>query len=231
MPTRGPTDEDFFNALQASPADFKPAPDVSAPRPAVPAPVLQAIEPEPEVEPTPVLEESTIDPETDDQPTDPDRSGWTLPMLFAGIGIIACCLLIPAADDIRRTVYEREKLRADLAQLQSQIEINQEFLNRIINDPALAERLAQRQMRMVRQGTAVLELKNDVGLVGMSPYEIVAIPPPAPMPPYKPVAGKFADLCRNPRSQLFLMGIGLMLAAAGLVLGGSAGKPVQQDNG
>jgi hypothetical protein len=77
-------------------------------------------------------------------------------------------------------------------------------------------------MRMVRPGTAVLDLKNEVGFSSMSPYEIVAVPPPPAMPEYQPVGGKFATLCRNPKSQLLLLGMGLLLSACGLVLGGRA---------
>jgi hypothetical protein len=235
-------DIDFFNALQAKPADVgEPVPIT----PISPPPAQQEVSGEEGLDFTPdapdasdffskplvddktsqVEEESenkspeprTLNPEPS---PDPDRSGWTIPLLCAGIGIIACCMLIPAADDNRKLVYERERLKADLSQLKNQIEVNQEFLDRIVNDPTLAERLAQRQMRMVREGTAVLQLKNEVGLTAMSPYEIVAVPPPPEMPPYKPVAGKFAELCRNTKSQLFLLGVGLFLAASGLVLGG-----------
>lgn len=217
-------DIDFFNALQAKPAD---------------AARVEAAKPQADVEEAPdaldffsppqksVEQSESFDPESqtlESEPvsSEPDRSGWTIPLLCAGIGIIACCMLIPAADDNRKLVYERERLKTDLAQLKSQIEVNQEFLDRIVNDPTLAERLAQRQMRMVREGTAVLQLKNDVGLGSMSPYEIVAVPPPAEMPPYRPIGGRFAELCRNTKSQLILLGIGLFLAASGLVLGGKA---------
>ena len=105
------------------------------------------------------------------------------------------------------------------------------------NSLFLAERLAQRQMKMVREGTSVLELKNvhhanaswggggGAGLRdSMSPYLLVSVPPPAPMPPYQPVGGTLARVCRHPKSQLYLTGVGLMLMACGLVLGFSRGK-------
>src|SRR4051812_4130370 len=73
--------------------------------------------------------------------------GWTIPLLCIGISLIACCLLIPAADENRRLVYEREKLKADIEQIHKQIEVNDEFLKRVADDPTLSERLAQRQMK------------------------------------------------------------------------------------
>jgi hypothetical protein len=104
--------------------------------------------------------------------------------------------------------------------------VNDDFLQQLNTDPSLAERLAQRQMQVVREGTSVLELKNDPrsGRMSMSPYLLVSVPPPAPMPPYKPVGGVLAKICRHPKSQLYLTGIGLMLVACGLVLGFSRGK-------
>ena len=152
----------------------------------------------------------------------PDRaSAWTIPLLCAGIAIIACCLLIPAADENRRLAYEREKLRLDLEQIKTQVSINDEFLHRIGDDPGLLERLAQRQMKLVRQGTAVLSLKSETHRDELSPYMLVTLPPPAEVAAYRPIGGVFSDLCRQPRSQLFLLGGALLLVAVGLVLGAS----------
>ena len=70
--------------------------------------------------------------------------GWTIPFICAGMALIACCVLVPAADDNRRIAYESQKLKADLEQIKQQIETNDEFLHRIAEDPSLSERLAQR---------------------------------------------------------------------------------------
>lgn len=149
----------------------------------------------------------------------PDRaSAWTIPLLCAGIAVIACCLLIPAADENRRLVYEREKLRLDLEQIQKQIAVNDEFLRKVADDPNLLERLAQRQMKLVREGTSVLELDGGGESTDLSPYLLVALAPPADLPPYKPVGGSFAQMCRLPRPRLLLMGCGMMLLAAGMVM-------------
>jgi hypothetical protein len=151
----------------------------------------------------------------------PDRaSAWTIPLLCAGIAVIACCMLIPAADENRRLVYEREKLRLDLDQIQKQIAVNDEFLRRVADDPGLLERLAQRQMKLVREGTGVLELRGQHSQKqDLSPFLLVTLPPPAELSPYRPVGGVFSKLCRHPRSRLFLMGGGMLLIATGLVMG------------
>ena len=166
-----------------------------------------------------------VEPRIDTTPTPPDRaSAWTIPLLCMGIAIIACCLLIPAADDNHRLVYEREKLRLDLEQIHKQLAVNDEFLRRVADDPTLLERLAQRQMKLVRQGTSVLELKGQNDKPDLSPYLLVTLPPPADLPPYRPVGGVFAQLCRYPRSRLFMMGGGMLLMATGLVLGATGSR-------
>ena len=150
---------------------------------------------------------------------------FTIPLICLGIGLIAMCLLIPAADEVRRLAYERDRLKADLEQLQKQVATNDAFLQRVASDPVLAERLARRQMKMVPEGTAVLDLKKAQAIdsaQALSPFLLVTVPPPAPMPPYRPVGGVLADACRHPKTQLYLIGGALMAIACGLVLSRSS---------
>src|SRR6185312_7773701 len=121
-------------------------------------------------------------------------------------GLIAMCMLIPAADENRQLAYETQKLQADLDQLEKQAATNEMFLKRVANDPVLAERLARRQLKMIPQGTSVLELKGEKNSTEMSPFLLVTVPPPAPLPPYRPVAGFLANACRHPKSQLYIIG-------------------------
>jgi hypothetical protein len=144
---------------------------------------------------------------------------WTIPLMCMGIALIACCLLIPAADENRQMTYEGAGLKSNLEQIQKQVGTNEEFLTRMRTDPALAERLAQRQMKMVRAGTNVLELKGQPLRANPSPFLLVTLPPPTPLEPYRPVGGHFAAMCRDPHLQLYMLGAGMMMIATGLVLG------------
>jgi hypothetical protein len=171
----------------------------------------------------------------DDLGPAPRGGGWTLALLCAGIALVACTVLIPAADANRRLAYEREKLKLDLESVRKQVATNDDFLKRVADDPNLAERLAQRQMKIIRQGTRVLELKSQkkpgsapgtavtaaAGFTAddMSPFHLVHVAPPPPLPPYQPVGGLLAGLCYNPHTRLYLSGIGLLLMAVGLVFG------------
>ncbi len=156
-----------------------------------------------------------------DEPTgDPVRGGgWTLPLVCAGVALIACCLIIPQSDSNRRLAYEKRLLEMDLESIQKQVAVNDEFLQRVGDDPTLAERLAQRQMKVVRAGSRIVKMDGDRSDGEMSPFQLVNVPPPPPLPPYKPVGGVLANLCYQPRSRLYLTGMALFMIAAGLVLG------------
>lgn len=130
-------------------------------------------------------------------------------------------MLIPSADENHRLVYERQKLQMDLDHIQKQVALYDEFLHGIATDPNVLERLAQRQMKLVRDGTRVLKMNNEPTERDISPYELVTLAPPPPQPPYKPTGGHFAELCREPRPQLYIMGAGMLLVAVGLVMGAS----------
>jgi hypothetical protein len=158
----------------------------------------------------------------------PNGGAWTIPLVCLGIGIIAMSLIIPAADENRRLVWEREKLARDLAHVEKQIAINDEFLARLATDPGLAERLAQRQMKMVREGTSVLELPSRAAAgrgPDISPFELVTLPPPPPMPEYTRIGGKISALFHNPKARLYLLGAGLLAMIFGVILGTTKDGP------
>jgi hypothetical protein len=150
--------------------------------------------------------------------------GWTIPLLCLGIGLIACCVIIPQADANGRLFYERQMLQADLESVEKQVAVNGEFIKRVMDDPTLAERLAGRQMKTIRKGQKPLALKHEPADGDMSPFALVTVAPPALPPPYKPVGGGFAALCRDARTRLYIMGAAMTLIAAGLVLGAAPRK-------
>ncbi len=148
-----------------------------------------------------------------------DSSAWTIPLMCVGIGIIACCVLLPAANDNRRLLAQTQYLQADLDQIKQQITINDQFLKSVADDPTLLERLAARQMKMVREGESVLPMKNTSAHAEMSPYSLVNLPPPPAKVEDHPVGGLLGELVDSPRTRLFAMGAALLLMATGLVMG------------
>ena len=150
-------------------------------------------------------------------------SWWTIPLICLGLGLIAACLLLPAAEENRRAAYELAKINRDVDYFERQSVVNQDFLTRISNDPTLAERLAQRQLRLKRQDTRVIKTQPTGGPFDMSPSSLVAVDPPAPMPAYSSPVSLLSRCCDTPRKQVYFLGLGLFAVAAGLVLGG--GRP------
>ncbi|MGA2499281.1 MAG: hypothetical protein ABSH20_16200 [Tepidisphaeraceae bacterium] len=150
--------------------------------------------------------------------------GWTIMFVCAGIAIIAACVLIPEADENQRLLWQSERLRLDLEHLQKEVAINEEFVKHVAEDPILQERLAQRQLKYVRQGTGVLDLGQKDELGSHSPFPLLSVAAAPQLEPPRTVGGKFATLCRDTRSRLYLMGGALMLIALGLVLGASANR-------
>lgn len=152
---------------------------------------------------------------------------WTIPLMCAGLSLIAACMIVPAADQNRHLAWERERLRLDLEQVQQQVEVNNSFLDKMRQDPALAERLAQRQLRVVREGSTAIHVDGDTTFQERSPFSLIQVPDPEPLPAYQPIGNKFAALCRNPRTQLYLTAAALFMLAVGLVLGGTSPKKPQ----
>jgi cell division protein FtsL len=151
-----------------------------------------------------------------------DTSAYTIPLLCIGIATIACCVLIPASDENRRLTAETQHLQADLDQINHQIAVNDQFLKSVADDPTLLERLAQRQMKMVRSGEAVLTLKGEPSRPEMSPYLLTNLPPPAMATADQPMAGPLDRLSNQPRMRLFTMGAALLMVAVGLIMGVSS---------
>ena len=156
---------------------------------------------------------------------------WTIPTLCAGLAIIACGVIIPQTDANRRLAHEKAQLQLDYDSITRQVEVNELFLSHVANDPNLAERLAQRQAGLYRENTAVLPVgnANTAHRGAMSPFQLTAVIPPEPLPPYQPRSGFLANTFLHPKHGLWACGVGLFLAATGLVMGGGTRVAVKEE--
>ncbi|HEY0010163.1 MAG TPA: hypothetical protein VGB55_15670 [Tepidisphaeraceae bacterium] len=145
---------------------------------------------------------------------------WTLPTLFVGLSVVACAVLVPAADENRQALHELAKIEQEVAYFQKQSEVNKQFLEHVANDPALAERLAMRQLRMTRSESRMIHLPQRKDGFAMSPFALVHVDPPAPLPEYRSVGGLLGRWFNDTRRQIYFAGAGLLIAAAGVILGG-----------
>lgn len=153
-------------------------------------------------------------------PQRPTGAWWTIPMICVGLAMVACALIVGQVEINRQAAWQRNKLKADLTYLQDQVKQNEEFLKLIQTDPTLAERMAQRQMKQVREGSAILEVPGLPHQNERNPFQLTTIPPPKRLKAYQPNGDLLTSLFADPQHALWAIGIGLMLVAAGLVLGG-----------
>ncbi len=149
---------------------------------------------------------------------------WSLPLLCLGLGILAVCVLVPQAEGNKKLTADRDALKRDLTQVQAQLAVNQEFLAVVKTDPELAERLAQRQMRRIRVGTEVLDLKGVEKRDGISAFQMLKVAAPPPAVPYRPLHGVLGEICRDTHRQLYAIGLGMFMIASALVLGVSGNR-------
>jgi hypothetical protein len=146
----------------------------------------------------------------------------TLTALMAGLAVIAMCVIVPQADANRRMAYEHDRLMADLDQINHQKSVNEEFIAKLDSDPQLAQRLAQRQMRMMPQGESLLAYKTSGPTTGagvVSPFTLVHVPAPEALPPYQAAGGVLGEWLLDSHVRLYCLGAGLYVVAMGLVLG------------
>ena len=150
---------------------------------------------------------------------------WTILALCLGLVLIAAGVIAPQLDSNHRLDLQRMQLQADLDQLNRQAAINEQFLGRLESDPQLAQRLAQRQMKFIRQGQSMLNYKGEPADVPVSPYSLVHVPPPPALPAYVPAGGTVGRWLLDDHLRLYILAAGLFLAAVGLVLSPNEAQP------
>jgi len=194
---------------------------------AFPAPVETAVASEKAPPAATIAEKTIIGGKTTvtEKPRSVPSSGgwWTIPIMCMGIAIIAAAMIVGQVEENRQLAWQRNKLEVDAEHLRRQVEVNREFLARLDHDPELIERLAQRQMKLVREGSALLNLPGNNSLEMQTPFTLVRVPPPPEVKPYEPSKGKLMDLLGTPRQRIHATGFGAFLVAVGLIMG--RGKP------
>ncbi len=150
----------------------------------------------------------------------------SLPLLCAGLCLIAVCVLVPQAEANRRLAVDRDQLRQDLDHADAQLDVNGRFLSAATTDPEVAERLAQRQMRQIRQGSSALHLDGELaGAPAVATVtDMLRVPTPPPVAAYEPPTGILGNITRTTHRQLYALGGGLLLVAVGLVSGSSESR-------
>lgn len=151
---------------------------------------------------------------------------WALGMILVGMVTLAACVLIPIREENRQLAHQSGSLRAEADFVQQQAEANAEFVARIHNDPALAERMSMRMTRRPSAGKKFLDAEQATAF-SSSPYALTRLAAPPARPEYRSdlppaVVGLFNDTS----SRAVLIGASVFLIAAAVVLGKSAAREV-----
>jgi hypothetical protein len=143
------------------------------------------------------------------------RPQWAIPLLCAGLAGLAVCLILPAADEDRRLVREQAALQRELDHLHAQADRYDAFLDRLGRDSELAARLAVRQLNRRDEGSATVDWHANATGVGRSPFVMLAVEEPPPVPPAQALP-QAARWLAHPRHRLWLGGGCLLAILLGL---------------
>jgi hypothetical protein len=144
---------------------------------------------------------------------------WTMLMILVGFVTVAVCVYLPLREENRRLEYELGDLGLQARYVKDQVDANAAFLDRVHVDPTLVNRLVMRMTNKPMPGTAFLDSPNQTAF-NSSPYQIARVEPPAPQAAYRtdlPVV--FGSLILDFRNRLILLGAGIFLMAAAVILG------------
>jgi len=136
----------------------------------------------------------------------------------------APCVLLPVWRDYQAAALVVQREEAVVGQMQADVEKQRRAVEALRTDPAVAERLAQRELAYRRTGQRQVTVLG----VPVSRVEPAPLPPPQPVPPPPTLAGLLARLPRadydrifcEPRTRLVVMLMCGGLAAAALILYG-----------
>lgn len=149
---------------------------------------------------------------------------WPVLMIVVGFATIAACVLVPLREENQLLAHDLANLQSQAKYVQDQVSANSAFLERVNNDPTLANRLLMRMTNKPIPGTAFLEAASEP-VFASSPYEITRITPPAPSPAYQStLPASIRSLFSDFRSRSILMCAGIFLVAAAVVLGSTKEK-------
>jgi len=157
--------------------------------------------------------------------SEPGGSGlmfWVL--IGLAVAGFAPCVLLPVWRDYQAAALVVQREAAVVGQMQADVEKQRRAVGALRTDPAVAERLAQRELSYRRPGQRQVTVSG----VPVSHVEPAALPPPQPVPPPPTLAGLLARLPRadydrifcEPRTRLVVMLMCGGLAAAALILYG-----------
>jgi hypothetical protein len=145
-------------------------------------------------------------------------AGMSWMLLLASLAVLAAVIFVPALQDTRAAEADRNNVQATLELLDQKLALQDQFIKVALKDPLVMERLAGRQLRLVRADQQVLildpaELHQDHSITSLLSESLQPVTP-------KPIATLPAPIekCLQPLTNPNVRRFATLLACAGLLL-------------
>lgn len=141
--------------------------------------------------------------------------GWLF--LLAGLGIIAATVLVPAADDLARARWMRDRALAYEEERLDRLARHEEYLEALERaEPSLVKSLVASQFNQVPADRSPIPGLTDVSLADASVFPSLE-PTPVQEPEFRKVGSVLERWTTNDRSRVWMLGAGCFLALIGML--------------
>lgn len=142
-------------------------------------------------------------------------AGWLF--LLAGLGLLASGVMIPAARDLERAHWRRDRVLLTEMHRLHRLTRHEAYLEAVREgDEAVALQLATTQLGLARAGTDILSLP-DGGSTSNASVFVSLEPPPIELPPMHDPTSTLSRLANGERSRLWVLAGGAVLVLIGLL--------------
>lgn len=145
--------------------------------------------------------------------------GWLF--MIAGMGVLAAVVLIPAAQNLQKARWQRDRALAVEKHRQERITRYEEYLAALDEqDPSLVLSLAESQLNQIPEDRAVVR-GSQGGLLGSRSQDLSVFPglepPPLKLPEYHPVDSELSRLVTAPGTRRWMILGGAVCVLVGLL--------------
>ena len=142
-------------------------------------------------------------------------AGWLF--LLAGLALIASAVMIPAARDLDRAHWRRDRVLLTEMHRLHRLTRHEAYLGAVRDgQESVVYQLAATQLGLVRDEAVVVELIDDGPTASTSVFASLE-PPRIELPAFAETDTRLARLANGERSRLWVLAIGSMLVLVGLL--------------
>ncbi len=142
-------------------------------------------------------------------------AGWLF--LLAGLALLASAVMIPAARDLDRAHWRRDRVLLTEMHRLHRLTRHEAYLGAVLDEnDAVVYQLAATQLGLVPSGTEIVELVNDGPTASTLVFASLE-PPSIELPAFRETESRLARLANGERSRLWVLAVGSILVLIGLL--------------